>query len=71
MQVEACCRAVESLGPRLQTNSSAFPLLHVASRLEEIAQSMWPDAGATAALPLQEMDGRIASCLVQVETRGL
>lgn len=58
---------MESLGPRLQSNSSTFPLTHVAARLEELAQGMWPNQqGSDANQPLQEADGRIASCLVQV-----
>ena len=63
-QVESSCRAVETLGLRLQLGSSAFPVLHVACRLEEVAQGLWPRTQEPSTTSSQ----RIANCLVQVES---
>lgn len=62
VQVEACCRGVEALGPRLQVGSYAFPVQHVASRLEELAGGLWPSPQH----PCSGGSQRITTALVQV-----
>ena len=52
---------MEALGS--QVGSHAFPVLHVACRLEEIAEGLWPEAG----IPCTGGSQLVVAALVQVQ----
>ena len=48
-QLGECCLRATTLGEQLYPNDTAFPLAHVALRLEQVAAGQWPEAATPAA----------------------
>ncbi|KAK9832768.1 hypothetical protein WJX84_003081 [Apatococcus fuscideae] len=60
-QLTECCLRVSALGEQLHPNDTAFPLPHVALRLEQVAAGQWPEA----ATPGDDLE-RVANVLLKL-----
>ncbi|KAK9837777.1 hypothetical protein WJX74_004885, partial [Apatococcus lobatus] len=60
-QLEKCCLRAASLGEQIHPNPTAFPLPHVALRLEQVAAGAWPEP----ATPVDNLE-KVANVLLKI-----